>query len=881
MASASFKTPCPSCEAGVLVKDESIIGKKIDCPKCKYRFVVEAPNGTDKAVASKKPAAVGAKAEVKGPPAKKAAVKTKPVAKPTPDAEDEDEQEKEDRPKKKNAKIMIMGVALGGIGVMILAGIGVIVVAVAAYLILGKKGDPPRKNLGGPQPGQVQNNTPEPPAEQPGDKKKPKKDQKRAPILTPGRLAGAGPELTNLLPGEAQHVLHVFFKEALETTPLLGEAVFQPGAVGDDRFEQRMGFALKDVDDLIRAENYAKSWAFTVVHLKKEIDKDALTRALGLEAAAGSPMNHQDFSKVTKNSPWWEHLGRLSVGTLAPLPGKKEDRPLFLRIHDPQTLVFADQAPMQEFLARGVSGSPGETYATLKNPALKAMLDKLEKHPPEPFGRILLSAVTDLKEAQLHDPSGRTQWRFRPIWDVAHALPDARQRLLLVGASLARKGKGEPATYQYHNELECASDAAARAVEKDLRAKVAPDVARFIEMLLGLKVDVVTGDTGEEPANPMAPNAPPQMRQPPPSAYGPGGRPQGPGSRPPGPGSRPPLAPPPMGQPARAPVASDPDKSQIAIANTETNVGFTLNLVLHAKELPRVAAVADLLMLGMGGQLAVASSPSQRHDLALAEKRLGEQGPPASNYPRGVFLRKGSAARSAHDPGQRISWMAGLLPFLGRDALYTRIQFDASWRDPANWMTAHTLIPEFLDPGYPETTRFVSYPGIRFPLVGTHFVGIAGVGQDAPDYSADDPAVAAKLGVFGYDRTTSLDDIRKNRGLSQTGVMVQVPYDGPAGITPWMAGGGSTLRGVPEKDSIKPFVSTTNNEGKRGTFVLMADGSVRFVGEDVKDEVFKAMCTIKGPPDAAIDRDAPVVEEQKKMGEAAPLKNAGRKAAAQ
>ena len=27
----------------VPVRDESLIGRKIDCPKCKYRFVVEAP----------------------------------------------------------------------------------------------------------------------------------------------------------------------------------------------------------------------------------------------------------------------------------------------------------------------------------------------------------------------------------------------------------------------------------------------------------------------------------------------------------------------------------------------------------------------------------------------------------------------------------------------------------------------------------------------------------------------------------------------------------------------------------------------------------------------------------------------------------------------
>src|SRR5262249_18586212 len=38
-----FKQQCPSCEAMVPIKDSSLVGKKVDCPKCKYRFVVEDP----------------------------------------------------------------------------------------------------------------------------------------------------------------------------------------------------------------------------------------------------------------------------------------------------------------------------------------------------------------------------------------------------------------------------------------------------------------------------------------------------------------------------------------------------------------------------------------------------------------------------------------------------------------------------------------------------------------------------------------------------------------------------------------------------------------------------------------------------------------------
>ena len=59
--------------------------------------------------------------------------------------------------------------------------------------------------------------------------------------------------------------------------------------------------------------------------------------------------------------------------------------------------------------------------------------------------------------------------------------------------------------------------------------------------------------------------------------------------------------------------------------------------------------------------------------------------------------------------------------------------------------------------------------------------------------------------------------------------------------------------GVPEKNSIQPFVLSKDAAGnairhknKNGTYALMADGSVRFIDENISDDAFKAMCTIKG-----------------------------------
>jgi hypothetical protein len=789
---------------------------------------------------------------------------------------------------------------------LVVAGVGVVVLAVAGYLMFGPKGDTRKNTKSGSQtPVAAQGGNPD----QPGPDGKGPDKQPVVPPVVQVALAAPGAELTNLLPVKSQHVLHLFFKDLLDSP--LGDTALQPGVFNDQEFKQRLGFSLKKIDDLIRAESYTERWAFTVVHVHDVLNEQAVKDALGLEPAAGSPIHGQPFFKVTKNNAWLEQLGRLSLGTVPPPrmgAAKGEDRPLLVRLHDPQTLVFADAAPMQELLARGpqkkvqpakapdaeqagvtgrqrpgprgrptpeptpaVAGAQGNAelvvpggdgtqpatgaapaalagaYTTL-TPALRAILEKLEKSSAD--ARLLFSSVTDLDAARLD--SRLPGSRFRPIWDVAHALHDSRQGLHLLGASLARKGQNDPSAYAYQNEIYCDSDADAKSLHKDLQDKVAPELARFIERLLGLKVDVPRDEPAQQPGVQF---------------------PVGPGPVAPGPvgsGLRPAPGPRIIGsQPRPNPVTEapkvDPTKSRIAVTQTDKVVVFTLDLVLTHEASARLNAVAELVMQGFKGELELAGAAPHRHDLASAVKRLGEQGipdkgVPAGHFPRGVFPRADSKARLASDPAQRISWMAGLLPFLQQESVYARIKFDAAWKHPSNWMAARTLVPEFLDPAYPAATRFAPYPGIPVPLGGTHFVGIAGIGQDAPDYSAGDPAVVTKLGVFGYDRMTPLEEIQKNRGLSSTAVMVQVPYNGPAGITPWMAGGGSTIRGVPETNSAKPFVSTTH-DGKRGTFVLMADGSVRFVAEDVKDEVFKAMCTIKGPaPDFFdVDRAAPVV----------------------
>src|SRR4029077_9363978 len=150
-------------------------------------------------------------------------------------------------------------------------------------------------------------------------------------------------------------------------------------------------------------------------------------------------------------------------------------------------------------------------------------------------------------------------------------------------------------------------------------------------------------------------------------------------------------------------------------------------------------------------------------------------------FPRGAADRKGMNFGRPYPPDERVSWMAQLLPYLGYEDVYARINPERSWRpeyDAANKQVLDenarmgaVLIPAFLDPLAPPKNWWVQMPSVPGRIYGgTHFVGIAGVGLDAAEYSADDAAQAKKMGIFGYYRQTKLDDVKD--GLANTILMI-------------------------------------------------------------------------------------------------------------
>src|SRR5947209_16862108 len=117
----SFKQRCPSCEAMVPVRDPQLIGKKIDCPKCKYRFVVEEPEEAEaeEAPPRKKGDKITDKPAGKAGKAGKAGIAKGKTSPRRAAADDED-----DRPAKK----VKQG---GGSNMMLILGVGLALIAVA------------------------------------------------------------------------------------------------------------------------------------------------------------------------------------------------------------------------------------------------------------------------------------------------------------------------------------------------------------------------------------------------------------------------------------------------------------------------------------------------------------------------------------------------------------------------------------------------------------------------------------------------------------------------------------------------------------------------------------------------------------------------------
>jgi flagellar basal body-associated protein FliL len=944
MATTSgFKQQCPSCEAMVPIRDPNLIGRKIDCPQCKYRFVVEDPGAgeepeeeLEEATATKRGGSAAAAKKAAGPRRRRGG-----------DEDDDEEEERGRRPKPKSSggsKGLVIGLVLGVVGLAIAGGV------VAMMMMGGGEDSTPKQggsNVAATQP-RGRGSADEPGKEE-GDAKEGEKKADKP--VSAGGSSLTDVTVTNLLPNDSEQVVNVRVKDLLKTP--YGSAIVNPaGMIRPETSKQKLGFSVADVDRVLLATSFSQNWTFNIVRTTAPVDVQAVKAALSLKPAPEGPIGGQDYYVMEPNA-WLENLAKqnpLAALQAGAVSGPKSG-PTAVRFYDSQTLIFADLNVLKQFLTtkptqqskpapaeakggegeggpqmggpggmgrggpqpgmggpgamgrggpqpgmggpqpgmggpggmmgRGGPGGPdggpegGEQTPAVSNayltihPAMKTLLDRVEARGS------LLSMATDSSKAIQSLALGLTN--DLPLSQtestLVNTLVKAQAELVATLAASVQTKDGITVT----GGLEYRTPEAART-QFTLLQKGTPNLTKLLTEKTGLVFEQF------DPENPGgAPGIPGGMPLPGgmvgPGGMMPGGRGRAGGLTPDGgegvagPGGRGMPrgggfgGPPGFGGPG-APgdqSSNEPPKPKSSIVPTlnEKTVVVVANFALDsdAHESFMTGYVLPQVVKRKGAMDMAAGNPSRAHDLAQAVVAYRDAN---KQLPRGTADRPLPSTRAGRPfpPNDRVSLFADLLPFLGQAELHSRIDPKRSWKDRENLPAAMTLVPQLLDPTTPSSSWWYRYPNLHTDVATTQFVGVAGVGLDAATLDPDDAAAEKRLGAFGYGRAIKLSDIKDK--ASETVLFLQVP---PTVKRPWLAGGGATVQGVPETRSIQPFISATYN-GKRGTMAVMADGSVRFISENVSDDVFKALCTVRGSDEVRFSRDdavVPVPENQAEL----------------
>ncbi len=969
-SSTSFKQQCPSCEAMVPIRDPALVGRKIDCPKCKYRFVVEKPE-EEEDDSSDTPAPKKKATKSNGVQAGKAgaAVKGK---KPALRRRDEDDEEDE-RPKKKqsgSSTTVILGAVLGLVALGLL-GVG----AMFAFGVFGGSTKQEGNSNSGSASSGGSSAPPavvEPAAGVPGNQDAP---------ATHVNVA----DISNLLPNDSEAVFN-YQIDKLSSSSFHDAALQTSGSFNEAAFKSSFGFPIYDsttkdgVQRVATALNNSKHWVFSVMRTMKPINREKLIESLGLEALP--EVNKLTIFSIKHDLDSFSNLL---------LKANRPHDDFQVCIFDGQTLVFGDPEPMAKFAADGgrpkqlsdpsssaatppagnppggsssppggssmapsgssmapsgssmrpsgssappagssmapsgssmaPSGSsmaPGGTtsnsasppapaagsYLTI-NPGMKAVFDALEK----PDSPTLLSVVLSIKDPLLPE-FGRYLENRAVTYQVAKgertedplpppprpgegpkSVPSVDRVIRLVGFSLTAV-----------NQEKIGATIAAQFVNPELAKGIAKGVEMALNNPAGMGAPIGSNPPsgsgppsgssppgGSSPANGFNPPAPPPLlprgflppgfmparflpstflpqppMQGPPGFGGPftgGSAPSGGSFTPSGSSSSPnDFTPPPggsgtngPGNPGQGGFGGNPSGAnpQLIVGAEQDVVFITLLRKFEGEdEFLDMNRELGQFMVYLKGDADLVASGSRIHDLAGAlQKYVKDKG----HFPRGTADRPQTTDLFADwAPDQRVSWMADLLPYLG-EGEYAGLQVDPkkSWKDGDNLNVAGILIPQYLARSSAASPPRVRYPGVAPEVSMTNYVGIAGVGLDAAEYAPGNP----NAGIFGYQRETKPADVK--RGLGQTIALLQVPTDE---LTPWLAGGGATVRGVSNgADAVKPFVCT-EYKGKRGTFAVMGDGKVRFIPETIDPKIFRTLCLIAGGEKIDdLDKIAPVV----------------------
>jgi len=903
----SFKVPCPSCEAAVLIKNPNLVGTKVECPKCKYRFKVEEPAAD--AAKDKKPDAKDAKKDKKADKADRAKDK-KPAGGP-----------------KKLVPILITVAA-------------VVLVGVVGYMMFaGGSKKPSTVNFprgGGGTEGGTE-------TENPDDKEKEKDKGKPPPKPS---VPSSKAVTTNLLPGQAVAVYRFNMDKVRESTV--------HGALVDSNvartFQTSMGFPLEEVDTYIHCYTGQNRDPFGVIKLKTPMKANEITSQMALVPKPKS-VKGRDLHAVRSN-PFVIALGHaLSMSALvgdyfvrvpmAAPPGTPVPQ-YGVCVYDTQHILIAEYSALDRFL--------GELAAN-GYPPFKTELDTSAVPPPAPptapdagmppapptagpgTGATPLTPPGDTKkpaEPKKEPPSDKIYAgldTYRTIeFPLKKALDDMeadrtnaplmvyaekfdvkqydpkllKKDLSLLSATLdpiaARTQylSGNVVVFSQvrllaNLRVALATREDARELAKEQLVPGLTTVADVTKLLLTAPVEfrdytqggATTNPNGGIPGSPgfpgpMGPGFPGPMGPGFPGPMGPGFPgpmgPGGPGSSASGPGVGVPGRPGgPMGMgPGGSPLPGIPGfpgrdgddegpgtqpqpKDKIA-TGSHIDLGMIDNQLLISIDLDlsgglyRTAVEPRLVGIAnqIKGKIAIFSAEFTVHGTAAA-------GPDAVKvlkaFPRGTADRRSNIDRLGleYPPVQRTSLFVDLLPFMGREPLARSINKNLAWYDPKN-------LPE---PGLDRAGAWVPellvpyYPQTAWratsPYAPDHVLGatnyVAVAGVGLDTPRADPTKPEFKAKVGITGYNWGSKPEEVTDGLSNTIYMLQTP---PGLQQPWIAGGGATVRGLDETDPMFAYKYSHPNRANPGTYALMGDGSVRFIPANIDPNVFKGLATRAG-----------------------------------
>ncbi len=228
----------------------------------------------------------------------------------------------------------------------------------------------------------------------------------------------------------------------------------------------------------------------------------------------------------------------------------------------------------------------------------------------------------------------------------------------------------------------------------------------------------------------------------------------------------------------------------------------------------------------------------------------------------------GAAGAQLLPPDTRLSWLATLLPYYDHLDWHEQLNFGRAWNDAANQRVTRRPLELVVNPALGQATTKAGFPA-------THYVGVAGLGDDAGNLEATDP----RAGVFGFRPRVRRGQIPD--GASHTIALAGVEQQ----LGPWAAGGAATVRGFTQP----PYINGPDGFGSGqpdGMMVGMADGSVRFLSKDIDPAVLAALVTINGgeriadqdlvapaprpEPDQLADEPRPPADEAGEMPDEAP-----------